>query len=148
MSLPGAYLAAIAEFTRAPDVEELWLHASVAQPLQKVLATIRERNSATLRIGELAAAAGMSSAALSQAFRRAFGHSLKFHMMQDLLQRALHELTGTNKTVRQIAMERGYSRTDLFCVCVPARLRAFATKVSCHDAPPWRKPPVVWSLLP
>ena len=112
LSLPGAYLAAIAEFTRAPDVEELWLHASVAQPLQTVVTTIRERNSAKLRIGELAAAAAMSPEALSQAFRRAFGHSLKFHLTQDLLQRAMLALTGTNKTVRQIAMDLGYSRTD------------------------------------
>jgi AraC-like DNA-binding protein len=114
LSLPAAYLAAIAEFTRLPDVEALWLHASVARPLQNVLALIRERNSATLRVSEIAATVGMSPAALSQAFRRAFGHSLKFHLTQDMLQRAMQLLTGTNKTVRQIASELGYCSASYF----------------------------------
>lgn len=113
-SLPAAYLAAIAEFTRAPDVEALWLHASLALPLRNVLALIRERNSATLRVSKIAARVGMSPAALSQAFRRAFGHSLKFHLTQDLLQRAMQLLTGTNKTVRQIATELGFSSASYF----------------------------------
>jgi len=114
LSLLAAYLAAIAEFTRDPDVEALWLHASVARPLRNVLAFIREKNSATLRISEIAAMAGMSSVALSQAFRRAFGHSLKFHLTQDLLQRAMRLLTGTNKTIRQIAAELDYSSASYF----------------------------------
>jgi len=114
LSMPAAYLAAIAEFTRLPDVEALWLHASVAQPLRTVLALIRKKNAATLRVQEIAAAVGMSPAALSQAFRRAFGHSLKFHLTQDLLQRAMQELTGTNKTVRQIAADLGYCSASYF----------------------------------
>ena len=56
----------------------------------------------------------MSSAALSYVFQRAFGHSLKFHLTQDLLQRALHDLTATNKTVRQIALDLGYDRPAYF----------------------------------
>ena len=114
LAMPAAYLAAISEFARAPDVEALWLHASIALPLRKVLVLIRERNSATLRVREIAAAVGMSPAALSQAFRRAFGHSLKFHLTQDLLQRALQLLTGTNQTVRQIAAGLGYSSASYF----------------------------------
>ena len=47
---------------------------------------------------------------LYQAFRRALGPSLKFHLTQDLLQRAVHELIGSNKTISQIAMELGYAR--------------------------------------
>jgi len=113
-ALPLAYLAAIAEFVRATDVETPWVRAAVAQPLQRVLDLIRERNSARLRIRELAAAAGMSSAALSYTFQRAFGHSLKFHLTQDLLQRAMHDLVGTNKTVRQIALNLGYARPAYF----------------------------------
>ena len=114
LSMPAAYLAAIAEFTRLPDIEAIWLHASIAQPLRTVLALIREKNAATLRVQEIAAAVGMSPAALSQAFRRAFGHSLKFHLTQDLLQRAMQELTGTNKTVRQIAADLGYCSASYF----------------------------------
>jgi len=114
LSLPLAYLAAIARFARLPDVQNLWLHASVEKPLQTVLALIRERNAASLRVGEIAAVAGMSPAALSQAFRRAFGHSLKFHLTQDLLQRAMLTLTGTNKTMRQIAAELGYASATYF----------------------------------
>lgn len=108
--LPLAELAAIAAFMRAPDVEALWLRASASQPLQKVLALIRAQNSARLRVHELAAMAGMSPSALSQAFRRAFGRSLKSYLTQDLLQRVLHSLNNTNKTIRQIAQELGFSR--------------------------------------
>jgi len=110
LALPVAYLAAIVAFVRMADVEALWLRAAAAQPLQQVLTLIQERNSARLRVHELAVVAGMSSAALSQAFRRGFGHSLKSHLTQDLLQRVIRELTNTNKTVRQIAQELGFSR--------------------------------------
>jgi AraC-like DNA-binding protein len=113
-ALPLAYLAAITEFVRVTDAETPWVRAAAAQPLQRVLDLIRERNNARLRIRELAAAAGMSSTALSYAFRRAFGHSLKFHLTQDLLQRAMHDLMGTNKTVRQIALDLGYDRSAYF----------------------------------
>jgi len=114
LSMTAAYLAAIAEFARTPDVEALWLHASVARPLRNVLTLIREKNSAKLRVNEIAESMGMSLAALSQAFRRAFGHSLKFHLTHDLLQRAMQMLTGTNKTVRQIAQELDYSSASYF----------------------------------
>lgn len=108
--LSSAYASAIAMFADAPDINSLWLHASMAQPMQQVLALIRERNSARLRVRDIAAAVSMSPTALYQSFRRAFGHSLKFHLSQDLLQRAMHELIGSNKMVSQIAAELGYAR--------------------------------------
>ena len=114
LAVTSAYLAAIVKFSRLPDVEALWLHNSVERPLRNVLAFIREQNSAKVRVHEIAKTAGLSPAALSQAFRRAFGHSLKFHLTQDLLQRALQLLLGSNKTVHQIAMELGYSSATRF----------------------------------
>ena len=112
--VPTVWMAAIAQFARAPDVAALWLRASVSLPLQKVLSYVQEHNSATLRVREIAAAVGMSPTNLSQAFRRAFGHSLKFHQTQDLLQRALQLLNGTNLTIRQIAEELGYTQPSYF----------------------------------
>lgn len=61
-----------------------------------------------LRVGELAAAAGMSADRLERAMRRTLGVPPKHYVLRLRAERAAELLTTTNRTIADIAAECGY----------------------------------------
>ncbi|GAA1933567.1 helix-turn-helix domain-containing protein [Kitasatospora viridis] len=67
-----------------------------------------------LGVGDLAAAAGLSRAHFSRAFRQAFGESPHVYLLTRRLERAAHLLRFTDRPVAQICLDVGLNSLGSF----------------------------------
>jgi AraC-like DNA-binding protein len=110
-----------------------------SQPIERHLVRAKDladaRYAEPLSVGDLAAAAGLSPAHFSRAFRRAFGESPHSYLLTRRLERAASLLARTDHTVSDICVAVGLSSVGSFTTTF-TRLYGKSPKAYRDSLPP------------
>jgi AraC family transcriptional regulator len=107
-----AYLLGLG-LLRAARARSGWAEAAARRParadLSRALALARERFAEPLRLGDLAAAAGLSPFHFARVFRDQLGETPAQHLMRLRTERAIELIRRTRRPLAEIAVECGFS---------------------------------------
>lgn len=97
-----------------PLMDSLWSKARSISKYRALLNHIQENVSPSMRVDQLAEFMNMSRSALSKAFRRDMGISLKEYLTRIQMERAMNLLSSTDLTIEEIVFQLGYTNVPYF----------------------------------
>ncbi|MFN8561634.1 MAG: AraC family transcriptional regulator [Anaerolineae bacterium] len=97
-----------------PLMDSLWSKARSISKYRALLNYIQDNISPAMRIDQLAEFMNMSRSALSRAFRREMGISLKEYLTRLQMERAMNLLSTTDLTIEEIVFQLGYTNVPYF----------------------------------
>jgi AraC-like DNA-binding protein len=97
-----------------PLMDSLWSKARSISKYRLLLNHIQENISPSMRVDQLAEYMNMSRSALSKAFRRDMGISLKEYLTWIQMERAMNLLASTDLTIEEIVFQLGYTNVPYF----------------------------------
>ncbi|MCC6805723.1 MAG: helix-turn-helix transcriptional regulator [Anaerolineae bacterium] len=97
-----------------PLMDSMWRRARSISKYRALLSHIQENISPAMRIDQLADFMNMSRSALSKAFRRDMGISLKEYLTWIQMERAMNLLSSTDLTIEEIVFQLGYTNAPYF----------------------------------